>query len=122
MDAIREMKPVSEGADDTFVCSDQAEKIVAYIDVSDEGETFITEDSCMMNINGAYCIPEYRGSGAMKKLLNRVICILKEEGYSLLGVDYESFNPNALRFWRKYFSPYTRSVVRRVDECFQDPY
>jgi len=42
---------------------------------------------------------------------------LKEEGYKLLGVDYESFNSTANGFWLKYFTPYTNSVVRRIDEC-----
>lgn len=173
MDAVREMKPLSDKTDDDFICSElplrefpsirelrsslnhhltkspcffvsvpedeqkwlervetgdrrtfvireKYNKVIAYIDVSDEGETFITEEPDMMNICGAYCVPEYRGSGIIEILLNYVIRTLKEEGYGLLGVDYESFNPTALRFWRKYFNPYTRSVVRRIDECFED--
>ena len=111
---------VEKGDRRTFAIKNQLEKVVAYIDVSDEGETFITEMPNMINICGAYCIPEYRGSGAIEYLLNYVINTLKEEGYSLLGVDYESFNPTALRFWRKHFTPYTRSLVRRIDECFKD--
>ena len=43
--------------------------------------------------------------------------MLKKEGFCRLGVDYESFNSTANRFWPKYFEPYTKSVVRRIDEC-----
>lgn len=38
------------------------------------------------------------------------------EDYTMLGVDFESFNPTARGFWLQYFAPYTHSVVRRIDE------
>jgi len=38
--------------------------------------------------------------------------------YNLLGVDFESFNPTASNFWLKYFTEYTHSVVRRIDDLF----
>jgi hypothetical protein len=41
---------------------------------------------------------------------------LSQEGYQLLGVDCESFNPTARGFWLKYFAEYTHSMVRRIDE------
>lgn len=31
-------------------------------------------------------------------------------------MDCETFNPTALGFWSKHFTPYTRNVVRRIDE------
>lgn len=34
----------------------------------------------------------------------------------MLGLDFESINPTAYVFWTKYFTPYTHSVVRRIDE------
>ncbi|MEC9484872.1 MAG: hypothetical protein UMR38_03220 [Candidatus Izemoplasma sp.] len=33
-----------------------------------------------------------------------------------LGVDYETMNPLARVFWEKYFTPYTKTVTRRIDE------
>ena len=42
--------------------------------------------------------------------------ILKEQGYTRLGVDFESFNPSGSGFWLKHFSAYTFGVVRRIDE------
>ena len=37
-------------------------------------------------------------------------------GYKYIGVDFESINPPAYGFWLKYFTAYTHSVVRRIDE------
>ena len=71
----------------------------------------------MCNICGAFCLHEYRGKSIYQNLLNFTITKLKEEGYILLGVDFESFNPTAYGFWLKYFTAYTNSVVRRIDEC-----
>lgn len=41
---------------------------------------------------------------------------LKAEGVTHLGVDCETMNPTALRFWTKSFLPYTYSFARRIDE------
>ena len=44
-----------------------------------------------------------------------VVTVLKEEGFEYLGVDFESYNPTANRFWNKYFAEYTNSVTRRIE-------
>ena len=74
-----------------------------------------TEFENMWNICGAYCVPEYRGTGAMCGLLEHVKAALKAENIPLLGVDCESINHAANRFWQKFFTPYTCSVTRRVE-------
>ncbi|MBP1560236.1 MAG: GNAT family N-acetyltransferase [Oscillospiraceae bacterium] len=89
---------------------------VSFIEVTDDGENFVTETDTMKNICGAFCLPEYRGKGVFAGLLDYTLGSLRSEGVKLLGVDYESFNPTALGAWEKYFTPYTRSVVRRIDE------
>ena len=89
---------------------------IGYIKLGNEGETFISNADGMMNICGAYCKPEYRGSGIFHNLLAFLISTLKAEGYLLLGVDCESITPNARGVWLKYFSAYTHSVVRRIDD------
>lgn len=89
---------------------------VSFIEVRNDGENFITETDGMKNICGAFCLPEYRGKGIFADLLNYTLNSLKSQGVKQLGVDYESFNPTALGTWEKYFTPYTRSVVRRIDE------
>lgn len=93
-----------------------ASGIVAYIEIADTAENFVTELPQVQNICGAFCLPAYRGRGLYSNLLNFVIRILSAEGYTHLGVDYESFNPTAAGFWQKHFIPYTSGVVRRIDE------
>ncbi|MBE5804515.1 MAG: GNAT family N-acetyltransferase [Clostridiales bacterium] len=88
---------------------------IAFIEVMDEGENFITSYPAMLSICGAYCLPAWRGTGVSKALLDHVLCALQAEGVELLGVDYETMNPTAAGFWGKYFMPYTASLVRRVD-------
>jgi GNAT superfamily N-acetyltransferase len=90
--------------------------IIAYYKVSADGENFICETDGMVNICGAYCLPDYRGQGIAQNLLNHLIDTLRSEGLTRLGVDFESFNPTARGFWLKYFSPYNAGFFRRIDE------
>jgi GNAT superfamily N-acetyltransferase len=89
---------------------------VAFIKAEQDGETFICGIPGYLHIAGAYCLPEYRGSGTAQNLINFVIRTLKAEGFTHLGVDFESINPTAFGFWPKYFGVYTHSVTRRIDE------
>ena len=120
--------PVREEEEDTeqlqeeksgsrFFTAMDGEKVAAYVEVTDRGENFATQAEDMRNICGAYCLPEYRGRNMYQGLLDYMILCLKKEGFLRLGVDYESFNPTANMFWPKYFEVYTKSVVRRIDEC-----
>lgn len=99
-----------------FVAEDR-NKPVAFLEICEDAEAFITDLPTMKNIRGAYCDPAYRGQNVMQNLLNHVIRTLQPEGYTHLGVDWESFNPTAQNFWPKYFEPYTFSLTRRIDEC-----
>ncbi len=90
--------------------------MVAYIKIADHGENFACDDAGMQNICGGSCVPEHRGTGLYAHLLDYTIGVLAAEGYTRLGVDFESFNPTAYGFWLKHFTAYTHSVVRRIDE------
>ena len=59
---------------------------------------------------------EHRGKGINQKLLSLLLQKLKIQGYTRLGVIFESFNPWGSGFWLKHFTAYTHSVVRRIDE------
>lgn len=96
-------------------------ELCAFMKISVPGETFITTDRSYLYINGAYCLPEHRGRGLYQNLLNFTIAVLKREGYTRLGVDFESFNPTGRGFWLKYFAAYTSGVVRRIDERILQP-
>ncbi len=99
-----------------FFAAKKDGELCAYMEVSDLGETFAASGNLYRHITGAYCTPEHRGRGVYKNLLNHVINTLKAEGYTRLGVDFESINPSGSGFWLKYFHAYTNSVVRRIDE------
>ena len=90
--------------------------VIAFLRADRMGETFVCENPEYMHITGAFCLPEYRGEGIQQNLLNHMIRTLKSEGYTRLGVDFESINPTAYGFWLKYFDAYTYGVVRRIDE------
>lgn len=96
--------------------------IAGYMAVHEEAETFLTESAAVTNICGAYVAEEYRSAGVAKQLLDAIVQMCIAEGKSYLGVDYETVNPTALRFWTKYFTPYTYSFMRRIDERMRLPY
>ena len=99
-----------------YFAAKQNGELCAFVKIAVPGETFAAAGNTYRHIRGAYCMPEHRGRGLYQNLLNFTISVLKREGYTRLGVDFESFNPTARGFWLKYFSAYTNSVVRRIDE------
>lgn len=89
---------------------------VGYIEVCEKAETFISEDEEVLNICGTYVEEQYRNSSVAQELLLFTMKKLSDEGLKYLGVDCETLNPTAIRFWTKYFECYTYSFVRRIDE------
>jgi GNAT superfamily N-acetyltransferase len=94
----------------------QEDKAVGYIRIQPEGETVVSLHSKVMNVTGAYVEEDVRSMGVASLLLDVVQRWMMEHGYNLCGVDYEAINPAAYRFWNRYFTPYTVSVARRIDE------
>lgn len=99
-----------------YFVAKQNDQLCAYLKISATGETFAAAGKSYRHIRGAYCLPAHRGKGVYQNLLNFSISTLKKEGCTQLGVNFESFNPTARGFWLKYFTAYTHSVVRRIDE------
>lgn len=99
-----------------YVIAKHQNKIVAFMRAELDGENFICDTHGYLHVKGAYCLPEHRGKGINKVLLNMLIQKLNDRGYIRLGVDFESINPSGSRFWLKYFDAYTYGVVRRIDE------
>lgn len=91
-------------------------KVVAFMEVMDSGENFIGDHPGFFHICGAFMVPELRGENIFGRLLSYVEQQVAEGGGTHLGVDFESFNPTARRFWLKHFKAYTHSLVRRIDE------
>ena len=94
----------------------EKETPVAYMQLRHGGETFVSDDEKSMNICGAYVKPGQRKSGYGTALLQTIVYWMRESGFERLGVDFESFNIDGSRFWRKHFTPFTYSLTRRIDE------
>jgi GNAT superfamily N-acetyltransferase len=99
-----------------YLAAKHNNQAVAYLAAEYAGETFIKDVPGYLHCNGAFCLPEHRGRGLNQALLRLLVQKLKSQGYTRLGVDFESFNPSGSGFWLKYFTAYTHSVVRRIDE------
>lgn len=80
-------------------------------------ENFVTELPQVQNICGAFCLPAHRGKGLYPSLLNFLINVLASEGYTLLGVDYESFNPTAAGFAEALYPIYKRCGPEDCGKC-----
>lgn len=104
-----------------FIAKDH-KKIIGYMQLKENGETFLSEDQDIVNIGEAYFLKEYRGTLASASLLFFILDTLKQENVRGLGVDCETINPTALRFWKKYFDSYTYSFARRIDERVAERY
>lgn len=105
----------AEQRDSRLFCAMKGDTAAAFVEVGQDGENYLTEDESMQNICGAYCEERYRGTGLSAAVLHFAIATMQQEGFRLMGVDYESFNPTAAGFWAKHFTPYTCSLVRRID-------
>lgn len=115
-DTIESFAKLCQNESARYFVAKQNKLLCAFVKISDLGEAFAASGGDYRHIQGAYCLPEHRGKGAYQNLLNFTIATLKSEGYTRFGVDFESLNPTAYGFWTKYFTPYTHSVVRRIDE------
>jgi len=89
---------------------------VGQIRIQPGSETFISEHPDVMNVTSAFIIETGRQTGIGAMLLAEVQQWLLENNYPLCGVDFESFNVLGGKFWNRYFTPYTYSLVRRIDE------
>ncbi len=105
-----------ENTESRLIAAKCGNQVVGYMALDENAENFLTERKDMYNICGAFVLEEYRALGVAKQILDTIVEICIKEGKSYLGVDYETMNPTALRFWTKYFEPYTYSFIRRIDE------
>lgn len=113
---VESFRDKSEKRQSVFFGLFYEEKAVGYVEFMEEGESKSSMHPSVINITGAYLMPEHRGNGRYTSLLNHGIKAMKEKGYTKCGVDFETLNTTAYRFWRKHFEIYTISVARRVDE------
>lgn len=80
------------------------------------GETYLDELPHVTHLGSTYCREDFRGKGVMDALVQYASALAHERGFTHIGVDCETLNPPAFRFWQKHFTPFTYSAVRRLDE------
>ncbi len=97
-------------------CAKYENIIAGYARFQDNGESLFSVHDNMVNITGLYVLPKYRNLGIGKALIYHIVSVLDRDKIKRLGVDYESINPKANRFWKTHFVPYTYSLTRRIDE------
>jgi GNAT superfamily N-acetyltransferase len=91
--------------------------VIAYLLIgpaSDDAATIIYDEGTA-SITGAFTVPSARGAGVATALLNRGLAWAREQGYVRCAVDFETMNPEARRFWLRYFSPVSFGLEREVD-------
>jgi ribosomal protein S18 acetylase RimI-like enzyme len=79
------------------------------------GASEVVQSGTTIAITGAYTRPNFRGLGAAPALLAEALRHYGENGFTRCSVDFESFNPEATRFWMKYFDPVVYSLMRRPE-------
>jgi GNAT superfamily N-acetyltransferase len=79
-------------------------------------ECMLLRHESTIRISGAYTIPQARGQGVARLLLNQGLAWAQSKGYTRCAVDFESANTLARRFWTRWFEPVNYSMLRCVDE------
>jgi GNAT superfamily N-acetyltransferase len=63
-------------------------------------------------ISGAYVRPAYRNCGAGAAILDAALRRYATQGFTCCTLDFESFNPEAVSFWMRYFTPVSYGLLR----------
>jgi len=79
------------------------------------GAVEIVQSQTTIANSGAFIRPVFRGRGAGAGLLDAALRDYAPQGFQRCSVDFESFNPDAFRFWVKHFTPVSLSVTRRPE-------
>lgn len=77
-----------------------------------DGAVRISLAPTTISITGAFTRPAWRGRGVAAALLAQAVGHYACRGFQRMAVDYETFNPGAAAFWRRFFGPVAVSVVR----------
>lgn len=88
--------------------------LIAFGPASQEACTIIV-DKGTTSIFAAYTLPAVRGTGIASSLVNCGLEWARAQGYQRCAVDFESANPEAARFWLRYFQLVGLTVMRHID-------
>lgn len=96
---------------------DERGNMVGMIETNDEAETLLSPAVRSVNVGEIYVVPERRGSGLSDALLRYAAVCEAERGAAFFWVEHGTANPQARRFWGRYFETYAYEMDRTV-ECF----
>ena len=82
------------------------------LEAASHGAARVSLAPTTISITGAFTRPAWRGRGVAAALLARALGHYADGGFQRMAVDYETFNPWAPAFWRRFFDPVAVSVVR----------
>lgn len=110
------------GSDNGVWFALDADRPVAYLraESAGHGATELVQGPGTAAITGLYTQPAYRGRGAGAALLDAALRHYAAQGYARLSVDFESFNPTAVSFWMRYFTPVCTSVFRVPERAVEE--
>ncbi len=74
----------------------------------------IVRDAGTASITGAFTLADRRGGGIATTLLDAALAWARAEGYVRCGVDHETANLEASRFWARWFRPVVTWRQRRL--------
>jgi len=106
----------------TFLAED-AGMPVAFLRVAVPGNDVATlvKDAGTLSITGAFTRADHRGGGVAAALVGVAAAWARERGHVRLGVDFESANILASRFWTRWFTPVVDAYVRRLPGAAGSP-
>jgi GNAT superfamily N-acetyltransferase len=81
-------------------------------DASDADSVAVVAAPDRIANTAAYVRSQYRGRGAATAVLNAALRDYAGRGFRRCSVDFESFNPEAVSFWLRFFEPVCFSVLR----------
>ncbi len=121
-DPARIAARLADPATATFV-AEESGAAVAWLRVGPTGDdvALLVRDEATASIDAAFTVPEHRGDGVAGALLGAAARWARERGAVRLGVDFESANVLAARFWTRWFTPVTATYGRRLDPAAASP-
>ena len=107
-DPTRIAARLADPATATFLAEEDGAAI-AWLRVGPTGDdvALLVRAEATASIDAAFTVPEHRGDGVAAALLGAAARWARERGAVRLGVDFESANVLAARFWTRWFTAVT---------------
>ncbi len=100
----------------TLLAEDPAGAALAFLRIGRTADdvAHVVRDEATTSISRAFTVPDQRGTGIARALLAAAAAWARQRGAARVGVDFESANVLASRFWTAHFTPVVLSVNRHL--------